>query len=304
MKSVNIPLREDIQKLEKLERENNNLQQIILDLQNSKNQELENIQESISLEFEELRKKQEYIDNKESNINSKEKNINNKEEELLQLIKRHEDLMKIKQVQLEVNNDKNISEYTFSIGTYNYNVIGIKLISYHLPVTKYNIENYNNKIEYKIDDEIKTIQIKNGKYTIEQLLNKLNNNELEFILNIDQTITIKSDKEFSLINTELLNVNLGFNKENDNITSSDNITSYNSDRIYDLRIDDKIYLYLNNLSEEPFGILYSNGMSVCNFQFENPYKLSKLDITFKNNKGYLYNFYGLSHNMSFILDII
>ena len=65
-----------------------------------------------------------------------------------------------------------------------------------------------------------------------------------------------------------------------------------------------LYLHLTNLSEEPFGILYSNGMSVCNFQFENSYKLSKLDVVFKNNKGYLYNFYGLSHNMSFILDII
>ena len=310
MKSVNIPLREDIQKLE---RENNNLQQIILDLQNSKNEELKNIKESISLEFEELRKKEQLINSKESNITYKENFINNKEEELKKLIKRHEDLMKIKQVQLEVNNDKNISEYTFNIGTDNYNVIGIKLISYHLPVTKYNIENYNNKIEYKIDDEIKTIQIKNGKYTIEQLLNKLNNEDLEFILNTEQTITIKSDKKFSLINTELLNINLGFNKINDNIVTisddnitsfDDNITSYNSDKIYDLRIDDKIYLYLNNLSEEPFGILYSNGMSVCNFQFENSYKLSKLDITFKNNKGHLYNFYDLSHNMSFILDII
>ena len=49
------------------------------------------------------------------------------------------------------------------------------------------------------------------------------------------------------------NINLGFNKINDNIVTisddnitsfDDNITSYNSDKIYDLRIDDKIYLYL------------------------------------------------------------
>ena len=302
MKSVNIPLRDDIQKIEKLERENYNLQQMIIDLQNSKNEELENIKESISLEFEELRKKEELINSKESDISYKENFINNREEELKKLIKRQEDLMKIKQVQLEVNNDKNISEYTFNLGNNNnnYNVIGIKLISYHLPVTKYNIENYNNKIEYKIDDEIKNIQIKNGKYTIEELLNKLKNEDLEFILNTEQTITIKSDKEFILLNTELLNVNLGFNKKEEEIKNN----TFDSDRVYDLRIDDKIYLYLNNLSEEPFGILYSNGMSVCNFQFENPYKLSKLDVMFKNNKGYLYNFYGLSHNMSFILDII
>ena len=300
MKSVNIPIRDDIQKIEKLERENNNLQQMLIELQNSKNEELENIKESISLEFEELKKKEELINSKESDISYKENFINNREEELKKLIKRHEDLMKIKQVQLEVNNDKNISEYTFNLGNNNYNVIGIKLISYHLPVTKYNIENYNNKIEYKIDDEIKSIQIKNGKYTIEELLNKLKNEDLEFILNTEQTITIKSDKEFILLNTELLNVNLGFNKKEEEIKDN----TFDSDRVYDLRIDDKIYLYLNNLSEEPFGILYSNGMSVCNFQFENPYKLSKLDVVFKNNKGYLYNFYGLSHNMSFILDII
>ena len=300
MKSVNIPLREDIQKIERLERENSNLQQMLVDLQNSKNEELENIKKSISLEFEELRKKEELINSKENDISYKETFINNREEELKKLIKRHEDLMKIKQVQLEVNNDKNISEYTFNLGNNNYNVIGIKLISYHLPVTKYNIENYNNKIEYKIDDEIKSIEIQNGKYTIEELLNKLKNEDLEFILNTEQTITIKSDKEFILLNTELLNVNLGFNKKEEE--NKDN--TFHSDRVYDLRIDDKIYLHLTNLSEEPFGILYSNGLSVCNFQFENPYKLSKLDVVFKNSKGYLYNFYGLSHNMSFILDII
>jgi len=65
MKSVNIPIRDDIQKIEKLERENNNLQQMLIELQNSKNEELENIKESISLEFEELRKKEELINSKE-----------------------------------------------------------------------------------------------------------------------------------------------------------------------------------------------------------------------------------------------
>jgi hypothetical protein len=64
-------------------------------------------------------------------------------------------------------------------------------------------------------------------------------------------------------------------------------------------------LYLNNLSDEvPFGILYFNGQSVSQFKFKDPFDLNNLEIVFKDSNGLPYNFYGLSHSLSFLIEKI
>ena len=74
------------------------------------------------------------------------------------------------------------------------------------------------------------------------------------------------------------------------------------DDAYDLRRDDKIYLYLNNIdNSSPFAILNYEGIANAEIKFENEIVLDKLDIVFKNSKGNLYNFHGLNHNLTFNL---
>jgi hypothetical protein len=121
---------------------------------------------------------------------------------------------------------------------------------------------------------------------------------IKLSLTLEQTIKIEStdNEQFNLIQTNLSKFNLGF------INECSNNTNYTSDNIWDLRIDNKVYLYITNLSDTiPFGILFHNGESNSEFKFEEPISLNNLDIVFKDSKGYDYNFYNLSHSLSFSL---
>ncbi len=103
----------------------------------------------------------------------------------------------------------------------------------------------------------------------------------------------------SILPTTLSTDNLGFT------LSNESKQIHIADRIWDLRLIDKIYLFLNNLSDEvPFGILHFNGKSVCQFKFEKPFNIDKLEIEFKDSKGLPVNFYNLPHNLSFMIEKI
>ena len=97
--------------------------------------------------------------------------------------------------------------------------------------------------------------------------------------------------------------NLGFINNNSN---SNNIII--ADNTWDLRINNKIYLYLDNLVDDiPFGILFYNNIdynssSVSQFKFEFPYKLDRLDINFKDIYGNNIEFNNLPHNLSFLIE--
>jgi len=120
-------------------------------------------------------------------------------------------------------------------------------------------------------------------------------------LNIEQKVIFKctNNNTFTIESSSLLCDNLGF------LTECTNNSEYVANKTWDLRIDDKVYLYLDNLSNDiPFGILYfTNGQSICQFKFQETLNLNKLDIKFKDSKGNDYNFYNLSHNLSFIVTI-
>jgi hypothetical protein len=119
-------------------------------------------------------------------------------------------------------------------------------------------------------------------------------------LNIEQKVVFKcTNNKFTIKSSSLLFDNLGF------LTECTNDSEYVANKTWDLRIDDKVYLYLDNLSNDiPFGILYfANGQSICQFKFQETLNLNRLDIKFKDSKGNDYNFYNLSHNLSFIVTI-
>jgi hypothetical protein len=215
-------------------------------------------------------------------------------------------------LQLEIFNIENKSEYTWTFDNMITNIISIQLISYSIPQSVYNIQNNINNI-FKIligneesYDEFE-ILIEEGKYTIEELINYINNKlddggEVQVILKLDndQKISIVSNETIKLVINFLLDKNLGFSK-------CDNFSNiHKANNIWDLRLKNKIYLYLNNISNNiPFAILYFNqninSPLISNFTFESPINLNTLDIIFKDEYNYIYNFNNLSHNLNFII---
>jgi hypothetical protein len=317
MKANNIELKEDIHRLDmmqalisKLEEDN----QILKEKLNTNNSELIRINElkqQIANEFNDLTKKNEEIDNKQQLINLKEAELIKKEMDVKQLISNYDYLFKTNQIQMEVTNSENSSSYIWPINngqSTGYVVTGLKLMSYSLPIPRFNIEeNKNDCLSLKVNDTIITINLETGKYSIEDLISilnsklKENDDTLTISLNSQQNIIIESTdsmKELTIESTMLSKTNLGFIKT---VTGNKLV----SDNSWDLRIEDKVYLYLNNISEDvPFGILYFNGMSICQFKFQSPFMLDNLDIIFKDSKGNKYNFYNLPHSLNILLDTI
>jgi hypothetical protein len=339
MRSVNIDFKEDNklkllyqQNLEKLQYKNNELENIIKNLKDElielkKTNELDKINElkqQIAIEFEQLNNKGEEIENKIKildtkeveigqkliNFNMRENEINKIELNIKDMLKKHDSLFRSQHLQLEVSNVENSSTYTWSMEPIN-NVTGIKLTTYSLPMPKFNIEeNKNNKLLFSLNDEEFSVILNTGKYTIDELIFSLNekiktiNENLSINVNKEQKIlfesTILTDK-INIITTMLSKDNLGFVND----TNTLNKHSHLSDNIWDLRIDNKVYLYLNNLSNDiPFGILYFNGESVSQFKFQEPFNLNNLEIIFKDSKGMLYNFYNLPHSLTFLIEKI
>ena len=306
MKSANIMPNNNMKTIEKLENENMELKSELIKLREDKSfDKLEEIKQQIADEFVELSNKKEEFDNKLQTINIKETELTKKEAEIKQLISNYDYLFKSHQIQFEVTNKENKSNYMWNMNMIP-NVTGIKLMSYSLPLPRYNVHiNRNNMLKIKKDMKEYNIEINSGKYNIDEMISILNQKistlllDITITVNMEQHIVITSNNNFELIPTMLLQYNMGFT------TIKDLSNSYISDKIWDLRIDDKIYLYLNNLSDSiPFGVLYFNGMSTCQFKFENPYNLSSLEIVFKDSNNNEYNFYNLPHSLSFMVDRI
>ena len=74
--------------------------------------------------------------------------------------------------------------------------------------------------------------------------------------------------------------------------------------MWDLRIDDKIYIYLTNFSDKPLCVLCESKKTIGFFEFDNYFLTNKIDIVFKNSKGNVCNFYNLSHELVFLLECI
>ena len=317
MKTVNIDLKEDVIKINNMKQQIEEMQYEIINLkeenlkfkQNNDYEKINGIKNQIAHEFEILNTKNSNIDTRTAELNLKELEINKKDCELKQLIKDYDYLFRTHQLQIEVTNSNNESKYSYPLEKVN--AIGIKLMSYSIPNPIFNIEeNKNNELKLLYKNEEIILNIPMGKYNIDELIEILNielkNKNLDelinFKLNKQQKVLLEltnCDDEISIISTELSKENLGF------ISPIENKQIHIADRIWDLRMIDKVYLFLNNLSDEvPFGILYFNGKSVCQFKFEKPFNIDKLDIEFRDSKGLPINFYNLPHNLSFMIEKI
>ena len=271
-------------------------------------------------EVEKIKKENEILKNQLSNFNKNEnelikqdlilefKKLNNKEtlltkkmEEMKILMEKYQYLYGTSNIQLDISPNEPLSEFSFEFGPIE-NIIGIKLMSYSIPQARYNIESEKNNIFQikNINDEIIELKLNSGKYSIESLLEKLNtkSEKYKFELNVEQFVEISSDESFEIISTPLSKEILGFTsicKEN---------TKFIADKSWDLRIEEKIFLFINNLDNStPFAVLYTNNRGNYSFKFEELIKLDKLELSFRDSNGRPFNFYGLKYNLNIQLEL-
>lgn len=246
---------------------------------------------NITIEYKEIFDKLKLLNKNLISQNSKLKEEN--EKLILELQERPYESKK-KNYQIEISPENSISNYRFNFMN-PIKIIGIKLLNYSIPIKQFNIEeNINNIFKYKIEDEIKDITLSTGFYNIEKIIEILNNqSDLIFELDmITQKIKIKSELDFTIIKTNLSTINLGIYNED---TGKEII----ADNIYDLRIDNKVYLFLNNITTTPFAILNPNNTIIeSETIFENEVVINYLDILFKDSNNNEVNFYNIKHYLN------
>ena len=75
-----------------------------------------------------------------------------------------------------------------------------------------------------------------------------------------------------------------------------NNNTHIAETIFDLRIDNKVYLFFTNISDSPISIITPNtNIYDSEIMFDNPVKIDFLDISFKDANNNDYNFYNISH---------
>jgi hypothetical protein len=103
---------------------------------------------------------------------------------------------------------------------------------------------------------------------------------------------------FDIVPTILSKEILGF------VNNCTTKNKYVADKTWDLRIEDKIYLFINNINESvPLGVLYLGNQAVQQFRFEEPVNLDRLELHFKDSKGRPFNFYSLTYSLNIQLEI-
>jgi hypothetical protein len=274
----------DAQEVENIKKENEMLKNQMEYLSENK---LDLIKQEITLEF--------------AKLNEKEILISKKAEEMKLLMKKYHYLYGTTNIQLDISPSEPHSDFSFEFGPVE-NIIGMKLMSYSIPQPRYNIESGKNNI-FQIkntDNEIIELILNSGKYVIDNLIKKLNSKseKYKFELNDEQLIEIKSEESFEIISTPLSKEILGFT------LSCTEKNEYISVKPWDLRIEEKIFLFINNLDDStPYAVLYTNNQGNYQFKFEEPILLDRLELSFKDSKGRPFNFYGLPYSLNIQLEI-
>jgi hypothetical protein len=260
--------------------------------------------EKIKKENEILKKELIYFNNNESerqDLILEKEILLKKKDEMNILMEKYKYLYETSNIQLDISPTEPLSEISFEFRLIE-NIIGIKLMSYSIPQARYNIESEKNNI-FQIkntNNEIIELKLNSGKYSIDNLIEKLNtkSEKYKFELNVEQIVEISSDESFEIISTPLSKEVLGFTsicKEN---------TKFIADKTWDLRIEEKIFLFINNIDNKtPFAVLYTNNQGNYQFKFEELIKLDKLELSFKDSNGRPFNFFGLKYNLNIQLEL-
>lgn len=343
-KSTIYDLQKDKEKLIK------NKENLFRNIQNKKVKEL---MLDINEKFSELKEEKDNFTKYKNKVKLKGKEYDEKIDKIEKMVKILKNRINIKTIGIEVASNENLSEYKYEFNKLD-NIIGIKLISYSLPNSSFNINeninntmliqmkmkkiirnvkkivektdnneiiNYNeNEESYELDNEDTEsevnednydiyeyeISLDSGYYTIQNLLDIINDKfrkihvDINFSLDsLTQMVSVKSRKEFKILNNTLASDILGFN---DVYNFSNSVIA---NKRWDLRIPDKLYLYLKNIQEDiPFSIVYFNKINQSEVKFKNPISIDNLDIKFLDITGNLYNFNDLRHILNFEFEIL
>ena len=134
--------------INELKNENNELKKNNQELLTNSDEynNLDEIKSKIKSEFEMLSKNSTILDKRNIELNNRENNIK-------KIINTYKNLLNSNFIQLEVSSNNNESDYNYSFNTLN-NVSSIKLLSYSLPLPRFNITNNNNTLIFIIDKQI------------------------------------------------------------------------------------------------------------------------------------------------------
>ena len=285
---------------DKLKKENNNLRSQISQMKDAKN--------LINEKFQELNKKNDMIRSNLEILNQRELEVNNRENDVKSLINNYKYLLNSRFYQINVTSNENKSKYEYYFEPLN-SIVSLKIVSCSLPIPRFNIDDNSNKLLISINDENIEIKIKKGFYSIDRLIEILNfnykNYNLVFALNENQKLNLSkidiNEDVITLNSTILSDKILGFGNESKFIDYD--YTSIDAQSTWDLRLHDRLFLYLKNINSEPITILYFNGKSESTINFENPIELSNLEIEIKDSDDNLYDFNNLKHSINIQLEI-
>ena len=262
---------------------------------------LDEAKQQIATEFSKLTEKHNIIESNMQILMQKEMEIM-KKEEMNQILSSYNNIFNTSIYQITVDTRFLDSEsYRFNLEEALDRVKSLELISYNVPINKYNITKFNNNLKYMIENEEKEFFVDVGIYTIDTLIEKLNSitQDLEFSLNFQEKVTIKSkeDKEVDFTMSNMLYKVLGFDRKSD-LT---NKKEYTSDKVYDLRTETYINLNITNIesSKEFCTLNLVSNRSVKKMEFKDPIRIEYLDISFTTYDNNPISFNDRYHTLTF-----
>ncbi len=188
------------------------------------------------------------------------------------------------------------------------NITGIEILDYSFPKELCYINENNNKLIILIDEDEKTIELENGNYSIDEIVDSLqtafDNENMNLNIDIDDNehiVLSSTGTEFSFKNSENNSLGrvLGFIHD-----------LYENERVYISEdkhtLVSKIYFYIENISNnEPFGIIDLKNKKTNNLikKFNQPIKeIKEMILKFKRRQTKeddLINFYNKPHKLTF-----
>ena len=119
-------------------------------------------------------------------------------------------------------------------------------------------------------------------------------------MGFNQKIKINYDNKFKLHPTNLIQENLGFMVDENNIMSE-----FEARNIWDLRQPTYFLLYIDNIDpNNPLAILNVNGQSFGKIELELPITLNYLQIRIVDDNNKLVDFQSRYHILTFVLETI
>ena len=209
-----------------------------------------------------------------------------------------------------INNYLNFNLFQLNFNTGYTNIHSIQIVSGQIPASNYNVFSTNNKFHFVEVDNLYTIEIESGNYTIVKLIeiiqsemNEISENQYSIeVSDITSKITISSNNDFALyFNLEnSIGKYLGFTQdlyENNSVYKAEELTNISPDDYVNFCIENIETPNIIDNNKYCFGKLYFNDSThiVPKHIFNPPINFNLLKISFRRYNGELYDFIGMDN---------